>query len=225
MRIKSGVINFFAATVVGLSFVLTGCASSPAGKIVSSPMESARTEKSNVSQAEFDRAAKFYAISVDEFSKYTIITPVSTKHLDDGVVNGSNFTSVYLQFGRGKGESAYVTSLVVSYLGKDWLFFDQMDLVSKTKDMSLDFPRNSKTENTLGNGAVGEIGAIDLTPEQERELKALIEDSGSKFRVNGSGDKIGSDFTGQFNPYMVKSLSAGFALAEGLREGLTLPTK
>jgi hypothetical protein len=220
-KFKSVLVVLTAATVVTL---LTSCSSASGSSPTSNASESPSAEAVVVYKGEFESAVSLFKIESDEFDGSGSIFPISPASiLESGVRHGRNFGSLSISAGKDKGEKNYQFTLGVTYLGSDWLFFDSVDLKSSTGTMNLEINSSAKTEDVLDGGNVSEIGLVTLSDSQIRDLTELTNGTGLKFRINGSGDKAGEDFSGSFTPWMKKVITNGLVIANGLKEGFLLP--
>ena len=210
-------------TAIGLlvlSFTLSGCSST--AQIESSP-EPTVSPMETISQAQFDAAAKSFDIEVDEFDESTLVSPIlPAKKLDAGVRSGKQLMFMTVNAGKDKGDQSFETWLAVTYFGPDWLFFDSIDLKSSNGSMFIPFESSDKTEEVLDGGNINEIGILTLTDSEVKELSELAKGSDLRFRLNGSGDKLGDSFEGDFSKWMVGHLREGTTLGLGLIQGLSL---
>lgn len=176
-----------------------------------------------VTQEEFDSAAKSFEVKADEFDDSVTITQVFPKNtLKAGVSKGKSFAILTVAALKQQDSNSFEFTLGVAYHGSDWLFFESVDLKSSTGSMEIPF-NAAKTENVGSGGRVEELGLASLSDSQIRELTELVLGKALKFRLSGTGDKLGDDFTGNFTDWMRVNVRDGMTLARGLRQGLTFP--
>jgi len=210
-KILKTLLSLTIATVVIVS--ATGCASGESSTPESLPENdtSASSEPNiepylyQVTSEDIDKAVKTLVKKVDEFTEDEVVTyeiPLSvyTKGEDSGTLG-----TLAGQYNRKSGED-WVFQFAGSYVGEDWIFWDTMELKSPTESLNFKVSRQGKTEKVLGDGRVGEIGALMLTDMEVVQLFDLVKGGEVKFRLSSSTNAGSGNYVGVLGTKMRKQL-------------------
>lgn len=200
-----------------ISITLSGCALDGSGLNGGGTSQSLQTTPTpeapsvrQFTQKVVEAAAKTLNYKKDEFTEDETIDyeiPMSVYTWDDEGKRGTLAAVI----SRKKGGD-WVFQLSAAYVGEDWLFFDSVNIRSKTKNFDFTVSNGNKFQKVLGGGYVAEIGPRFLSLEEATNMLDIMEEGDVKFRLNGSGSGSGSNFTGALGAKMKKQLKNALIL-------------
>lgn len=158
-----------------------------------------------VTSEQIDKAVKTLTKKVDEFTEDELVTyeiPLSVYSRGE---DGGTLGTLAGQYSRKK-DADWIFQFAGSYVGEDWIFWDSMELKSPTESMNLSVSRQGKTEKVLGDGRVGEIGALMLTDMEVVQLFDLVKGGEVKFRLSSSTNAGSGNYVGVLGKKMRKQL-------------------
>jgi hypothetical protein len=173
-----------------------------------------------LTEAEVAAAAGKLQHKVDEFTGDELVTyevPISAYTTDPAGNRGTLAGQIQRKEG---GDWRF--HFAGSYVGEEWLFYESVNIRSKSHNLNCEIERVNKVEKVLGGGLVVEIGSTWLGVEQAIDLLSIVQEGDVKFRFNGSGSGAGTNFTGVLGPKMTKNLSHVLKAFIGTQQGFNV---
>jgi hypothetical protein len=174
-----------------------------------------------ITKEEFNKASKYFDYEEDEFTQVVTIGPNKVSGMRVKV--GSEMGTLVAGISSDKPGGPYLPYLIAEYVGSDWIFFDSVDIKSSKGTMTVLVEKSEKVQDVVGNGRVQEVALEYFDGNQLQKLRQLLKGTDFKFRLNGSGDKVGEDFTARFSNAMATLFNEFLVLHDGLEQGLNFP--
>lgn len=215
--------RFLKFVGVSLTIVIltAGCTSSHSSAL-SSPTATVAS-LARVTATEFSAALKRYENpQVDEFDGSTLLTPKSVTDAKQVLFKNQAWVTFDLVFGKEKDVEKYVSQISVSYSGKEWMHFRSLDLKSEFGSMNIPFASGEVVENVTDTGRTLEMAVREISAAEFSSLSEIMGGKAIKLRLNGSGNRLGSDFTIDLNEFVTKNIRAGVTIWKGLEQGLSI---
>lgn len=177
----------YVSGVTLLAFSITSCGSESKNAAVNSKTEDSSRSNSvskKISQVEFDTALKTAKISKDEFiGNYEIL-------FDPGIEVQTKIDGAWLNLSgditKKDEKSDWEFILISSYIGKDWMFHDEINIKSPNGILNFD-DIISVSQDVLGGSGVSELSSRKLNEKEIQEFCYILDSNEVQFRLRGNG--------------------------------------
>jgi hypothetical protein len=217
-------VLFGSAVMTAFLLLLTSCSASPGNVAASMSATPAITQDFRVvSQGEFDKALASFEIEQDEFDGSMIISPRKPGSLLDYASNKGRTVFLFdIGFGKDEDDKEIGALFGGFYMSSSWLLFDSVNFVSSTGKLTIEVPRQYKA-NDFDSDGISETFAVPLATEVVKELDKVLAGRNLKFRVNGSGDNVGENYSATVKPKVIELLKKAVTISFGIEQGLQFP--
>lgn len=219
--IKTSKKLIYASVCTLMLFLITSCGSESKNAALESTTESATSLKDvskTISQMDFDAAMKNANIFQDEFlGNFEITVDLDT---DAKTKVDNAYIDLGVDITRENENSDIEFILLSEYIGKGWMFHDEVNLKSPNGVMNLN-EMISEHKQVMSGGIVFEVSSRVLKDKEVQEFCKVLDSNDVKFRLRGIGGEV-LELTGQMTNASLKANQTLCTIYFGIKQGFTI---